>query len=170
MWGEHQAWSKRHLLRCYQPAGGDYSCLRACSVSLDGLFIWWRLTLNIWKHPQLTASCYLMLFVWEREHFGVCSSVWQIFLFISGIISYTEYLFLLCILTSEYKLIWGNKPPWKWFTDLKPSVLVIHFVFFQSLMPVSGSLSTCLMQMEMKWWTKGSFWWYEPVFENHNKT
>lgn len=27
-------------------------------------------------------------------------------------------------------------------------------------MQASGLLSTCLTQMEMKWWTKGSSWWY----------
>lgn len=29
-----------------------------------------------------------------------------------------------------------------------------------------GLLSTCLMPMGMKWWTKGSSWWYEPHLDS----
>lgn len=55
-------------------------------------------TLKVYKHLKLTGYCYLML--WKKgEHLGFCFSARIIF---PGVISYTEYLFLLCILTSEY--------------------------------------------------------------------
>uniref|UniRef100_A0A7N8XBF0 Mitochondrial calcium uptake family, member 3b n=1 Tax=Mastacembelus armatus TaxID=205130 RepID=A0A7N8XBF0_9TELE len=38
----------------------------------------------------------------KREHFGFCFSARLTFLFFSGVISYTEYLFLLCILTKPH--------------------------------------------------------------------
>lgn len=90
-------------------------------------------------------------------------SLTNVFLFFPGVISYTEYLFLLCILTSKciyFDQLRQNNP--ENYLGGRDDCPVCLFVWFQSPMQASGLLSTCLMQMEMKWWTRGSSWWYEP--------
>lgn len=69
--GEHQARGKRHLLRCYQCGREDYSCLKACTVSLGGLFnpaAWLWTSVN-------TVNAIGCCFVCTRGHFSFCFSV-----------------------------------------------------------------------------------------------